>query len=124
MNFDNFDYPEYDSPMRLIFQKQEEITKDFANHVDEVTYKAIHNVGVDIDKDKLIQALTQDKQRYEEAYRNGYNAREAELVRCKDCKLQECEGRNGIIVCDITGESHRPDWFCADGERMSENGNT
>ena len=38
------------------------------------------------------------------------------IVRCKDCKLQECEGRNGMIVCDITGESHRPDWFCADGE--------
>ena len=40
-----------------------------------------------------------------------------EIVRCKDCKLQECEGRNGMIVCDINGESHRPDWFCADGER-------
>lgn len=40
-----------------------------------------------------------------------------ELVRCKNCKLQECEGRNGMIVCDITGESHEPDWFCADGER-------
>ena len=37
------------------------------------------------------------------------------LVRCKDCKMQECEGRNGMIVCDITGESHSPDWFCADG---------
>lgn len=40
-----------------------------------------------------------------------------ELIRCKDCKLQECEGRNGMIVCDITGESHKPDWFCADGDR-------
>ena len=47
-----------------------------------------------------------------------------ELVFCKDCTLKECEGRNGMIVCDITGESHRPDWFCADGERNEENGNT
>ena len=40
-----------------------------------------------------------------------------QIVRCKDCKLKECDGRNGTIVCDITGESHNPDWFCADGER-------
>ena len=42
------------------------------------------------------------------------------VVRCKDCKYQECEGRNGMIVCDITGESHSPEWFCADGERKDE----
>ena len=40
-----------------------------------------------------------------------------QIVRCKDCRLKECDGRNGTIVCDITGESHNPDWFCADGER-------
>ena len=122
MNFDNFDYPEYDSPMRLIFQKQEEIAKDFANHVDEVTYKAIHNVGVDIDKDKLIQALTQDKKRYEEAYRNGYKAREAELIRCKDCKFNKFSITDRWILCKLTRIPQKNDWFCADGERRSDNG--
>lgn len=39
------------------------------------------------------------------------------VVRCKDCRNKECEGRDGFIVCDITGESHKPDFFCADGER-------
>lgn len=39
-----------------------------------------------------------------------------ELIRCKDCDNQECEGYNGYIVCGITGESHPPTWFCADGE--------
>ena len=38
------------------------------------------------------------------------------VVRCKDCPNKECEGRNGWIVCGITGESHDPDWFCADGK--------
>ena len=37
-------------------------------------------------------------------------------VKCKDCKNQECYGRNGEIVCALTGEQHKPDWFCADGE--------
>ena len=39
------------------------------------------------------------------------------VVRCKDCKYKECEGRDGLIVCDITGESHKPDFFCDDGEK-------
>lgn len=39
------------------------------------------------------------------------------IIRCKDCKYKECEGRDGLIVCDITGESHMPEWFCADGGR-------
>lgn len=38
------------------------------------------------------------------------------VVRCKDCENKECEGREGRIVCGITGDSHLPDWFCADGE--------
>lgn len=48
-----------------------------------------------------------------DVFGNGY----ARIVRCKDCRFKECEGRNGFIVCDITGESHQLEWFCADGER-------
>ena len=40
-----------------------------------------------------------------------------ELVRCKDCDNKECWGRAGNVVCGIDGTPHRPDWFCADGER-------
>lgn len=39
------------------------------------------------------------------------------LVRCKDCDNKECWGRAGNVVCGIDGTPHRPDWFCADGER-------
>ena len=47
----------------------------------------------------------------------------AELVRCKDCKhgYQLCDD---YISCEISEEnesgchaSHKPDWFCAYGER-------
>lgn len=40
-----------------------------------------------------------------------------EIVRCKDCDNKECWGRAGNVVCGIDGTPHRPDWFCADGER-------
>ena len=40
-----------------------------------------------------------------------------ELVRCMDCDNKECWGRAGDVVCGIDGTPHRPDWFCADGER-------
>ena len=39
------------------------------------------------------------------------------VVRCKDCDNKECWGRGGDVVCGIDGTPHRPDWFCADGER-------
>lgn len=40
-----------------------------------------------------------------------------QIVRCKDCKYVECEGVEGFLVCDISGFSHLPEFFCADGER-------
>ena len=47
-----------------------------------------------------------------------------EIVRCKDCKHGEpcndgeiyCEKDIGTIVTAV----HKPDWFCADGERKSD----
>lgn len=42
-----------------------------------------------------------------------------EVVRCKECDNKECWGRAGDVVCGIDGTPHRPDWFCADGERKN-----
>ena len=56
---------------------------------------------------KMIPKCTQDTITYEMN----------ELVRCKDCDNKECWGRAGDVVCGIDGTPHRPDWFCADGER-------
>ena len=43
-----------------------------------------------------------------------------QIVRCKDCENKECWGRTGDIVCGINGTPHRPDWYCAYGERMKK----
>ena len=42
------------------------------------------------------------------------------VIRCKDCDNKECWGRAGDVVCGIDGTPHRPDWYCADGERRQE----
>ena len=47
--------------------------------------KAVQNVGVDVDKDELLKALQYDRGQYQK----GYNDRDTEIVRCKDCKHSE-----------------------------------
>ncbi len=51
-----------------------------------------------------------------------WNDNHGELVRCKDCDNKECWGRAGDVICGIDGTPHRPDWFCADGQRKTDNG--
>ena len=44
-----------------------------------------------------------------------------ELVRCKDCKHGAPTIINGVWLSVTCGNvDHKPDWFCADGERGSE----
>ena len=113
-----FEYPEYDSPFRLI---TEQIATDVAEQIDDMCYKALKKVAVDVDKETLLSALRQDSERYREAYRKGYETgytkREDEIVRCRDCKYwwydNYCEKH-------CTGQSDQG-WFCADGELAEKN---
>ena len=43
-----------------------------------------------------------------------------ELVRCKDCKwyIKKFENEGRCIEHD--NDYHEPDWFCADGERRTD----
>ena len=66
--------------------------------------KAVQKVGVNVDREELLKALQYDRGQYQK----GYNDRDAEIVRCKDCKHYD--------YC-YTRPMNRADWFCADGER-------
>ena len=86
------------------------------NQIEGEIYKAVMNVGVNVDKEELIKALQYDR----EQYQKGYKDRDDQIVRCKDCKWwHESETHNGYGDCGqangITLKSS--DWFCADGER-------
>ncbi len=69
-----------------------------------------------IDADALRQAILSMMPERSEVLLIVDNQPEA-VVRCKNCDNRECDGRVGAIVCGIDGTPHRPDWFCADGER-------
>lgn len=109
-------HPEYDSPFELVMS---DITTQIARNIDEMCWQAVQRVGINVDKDKLLIVLRQDAERYREAYANGYDTgyekRDDDIVRCKDCKHYH-KG----FGCDLM---QRPsvgkdlDWFCADGQR-------
>lgn len=99
----------YESPIKLI-QSQ------MRNQIDEYILKTVMNVGVDVDKEELIKALAYDRGQYQK----GYDDRDAEIIRCKDCiywdegHAEECDNLDS--VCFHNGWC-KPDWYCADGKR-------
>ena len=58
-----------------------------ANEHDRVLIKAVQEVGIKIDQEALVQAIHNDRQRYEEAYKKGYS----------DCKDKERECLESIV---------------------------
>ena len=93
----------YQSPIEVI-QTQ------MRNQIEGNIYQAVMNVGVYVDKEELIKALQYDRKQYQK----GYDDRDGQIVRCKDCKHwdeddHECNIKTGWFACGA-------DWFCADGE--------
>lgn len=102
----------YESPINIIYG---EINTKMENEVLTV----IQNLGVDVNKEELIRALQYDR----EQYQKGYDDRDKEIVRCKDCEYGElCNEGDVFCTKDIgTIESsiHKSEWFCADGTSRS-----
>ena len=109
----------YQSPIELI-------RSQMRTAVENEVLSAVQRIGVNVDKEELLKALAYDR----DQYMKGYNDRDHEIVRCKDCK-------HGSLYCteDVCGETliecNRPDlgdaieihgwkWFCADGERKED----
>lgn len=97
----------YQSPIEVI-QSQ------MRSQIEGEIYRAVMNVGVNVDKDELIKALEHDRNQYQK----GYKDRDDQIVRCKDCK------HHAKSTCSASaGLAYPPpdDWFCADGERRADN---
>lgn len=68
----------YDSPINLAVSEASKIEQDIANDCIRIATK----YSIDIDEKKLIEAITADHERYEEAYRHGYeDGKKAEMER-------------------------------------------
>ena len=58
----------YDSPISIKYKQTNPVEDELSKNIMGIAY----TWDVNIDKEKLIQILKQDKQRYIDAYRRGY----------------------------------------------------
>ena len=63
----------YESPI-TIDHLVKNIAEESANEIDKLTYKAIMQVGVRVDKEELIKALTYDRNQYNKGFEDGFKA--------------------------------------------------
>ena len=109
----------YESPIKLITSQ---ITSELVQGVDGEIFKAVQKVGVMVDRDELLRALAYDG----EQYQKGYADRDAEIVRCHNCKWHDNYSEKVIREgkphgwCDKHNEYTRGSYFCADGERREQ----
>ena len=105
----------YQSPIDIIISKMN-------MQMDGEIFKAVQNVGVNVDRDELLKALQYDRGQYQK----GYTDRDSEIVRCKDCKHKvdtvDDYDYESKCPCYCSGDpfySWVPDddWFCADGKK-------
>lgn len=98
----------YESPIEL---EVKDIVSDVVKQVDEYTLRCFQQIGINIDKYELIKALEYDRGQYEK----GWNDRDAEIVRCKDCKhYWKNSPMTDVPPCLV---SPKDDAFCSEGER-------
>ena len=106
----------YESPIKVI---QGELETQLEGEI----LKAVHRVGVTVDRDELIRALRYDREQYQKGFDD---AREDAVVvtRCKDCehRVNATVNGNGFLICDISDMETAPDDFCSHGDRREEAG--
>ena len=113
---------DYDSPIRLFYQTVNNIQEQVKGSCDQAVYQAVCKLGIDIEKDKLEQAIHQDRERYEEAYRRGYAKAHEDIIRCKECKyyIEPTEEEAGGCLIKAGYFPVSENWFCADGQMVED----
>lgn len=111
----------YESPIQIT-QIGERIGTELVEKEEAYIFSVVKRMYVDVDKDELVKALAYDRGQYDKGYIDGRAARDAEIVRCKDCKhLVRSEG-----VCKVLTNNYEPpvyvydDDFCSRGERRDD----
>ena len=54
----------YQSPIEIIIGKMQ-------TQIDDDIYRAVQNVGINVDREELLKALAYDREQYEEGFREG-----------------------------------------------------
>ena len=72
----------YKSPIETIWS---DIEHECAEHFEQMVLIAVQSVGIRLNKEELIKALAYDR----DQYRKGWEDRDSEIVRCKDCRYYD-----------------------------------
>ena len=106
-------YPEYDSPIELIV---DEMSKQVADQVDDMTAKALikftQRMGIDVDKDKMLDILYADQRRYRDAYRKGYETAESVLYTGNKVAEILAEVIGDECACNVNGNDEWLPEYC------------
>lgn len=96
----------YKAPIGVI---EAEIMSDLQAQFEDVIYTAVQKVGIDVDKDELIRALKYDRNQY----MKGYKDRDAEIIRCKECRYR---GHPTLCLTPVMSMDNE-NWYCQGAER-------
>ena len=100
----------------------ERIATDFRMQEESAIIRAVGEVGIRVDKPRLLQALTDARAFYEEGYRTAINnPNMVEVVRCKDCKHWQVSVDGIHTWCSkrVSMATNKDD-FCSYGERKDD----
>lgn len=107
----------YESPITLITTQTDNYIKEINEKTDEVIFKAVVNVLPQVNKEELIKALEYDRGQYVK----GYQDRDKEIIRCKDCQHYIVDGiTTQYGWCHEYKHSVNEDDYCSYGERADE----
>ena len=56
----------YESPIKII-------TGKIQTQIDDEIYRAVQNVGINVDREELLKALEYDRGQYEEGWKEGFH---------------------------------------------------
>ena len=94
--------------------------------LDEV-YERLEKIPTaDVVERKDLDEITEAHEQigYEKGYADGRAARDAEIVRCKDCvyaipynERWTLPKKSNCLWCKLYEDIRTPGWYCADGER-------
>ena len=89
------------------------ISKALEDAISEALIKAVQNLSIEVDEKELWKRLRDSK----EQYQRGYEDREREIVRCRDCIYYNPKPDIPADYCNSIHWSRGLNWYCADGER-------
>lgn len=102
----------YESPITIVYG---DIQTEFKRETESLIVRCVQNVGVDVNKDELVKALSYDRDQYDK----GYADAKADIVHCGDCIHRLIH--NDDYMCGINALAYiRAIDFCSRGERRDE----